>query len=146
MNDLIKVRDVTAKYDITSRALTYYEDMGLLTSTRCDDYAYRLYDGEAVKRLEQILILRKLNISIKDIKRIFDTPGTEAVLEILGKKTHSIDEEIALLHELKGIIGDFIREIERVNFADNADVKLLYDKAKTSIMSASRPTSRAWLR
>ena len=130
MNGLIKVRDVTVKYDISSRALTYYEDMGLISSTRNEEYAYRMYDNEAVKRLEQILILRKLNISIKDIKRIFDTPGSAAVLEVLSKKTQNIDEEIALLHELKGIIADFIREIENMNFANNADVRLLYDKAK----------------
>lgn len=130
MNELIKVRDITMKYDISSRTLTYYEDMGLISSTRSGDYAYRMYDEEAVKRLEQVLILRKLNISIKDIKRIFDTPGSSAVLEVLGKKTQNIDEEIALLYELKGIITDFIREIESVNFANNADVKLLYDKAR----------------
>ena len=35
-----------------------------------------------------------------------------------------------LLHELKEIILDFIREIEQVNFADNSDIKLLYNKAK----------------
>ena len=130
MNELIKVRDITMKYDISSRTLTYYEDIGLISSTRSGDYAYRMYDEEAVKRLEQVLILRKLNISIRDIKRIFDTPGSSAVLEVLGKKTQNIDEEIALLYELKGIITDFIREIESVNFANNADVKLLYDKAR----------------
>ncbi|MBU5427687.1 hypothetical protein KQI41_14955 [Tissierella pigra] len=34
------------------------------------------------------------------------------------------------MHELKEIVLDFIREIERVNFADNSDIKLLYNKAK----------------
>ncbi|WP_313340027.1 MerR family transcriptional regulator [Sedimentibacter sp.] len=57
--------NVSSKYDITARTLRYYEDMGLLYSTRSDDYAYRMYDKNAVRRLEQILILRKLNISIK---------------------------------------------------------------------------------
>ena len=58
MNDLIKIRDVSVKYDISARTLRYYEDMGLITSARSDDYAYRLYDEAAVQRLEQILILR----------------------------------------------------------------------------------------
>ena len=130
MKELIKVRDMSLKYDISARALKYYEDMGLLTSTRGDDYAYRMYDENAVRRLEQILILRKLNISIKDIQRIFSVSGSEAVLEVLEKKVQHIDEEVALLHELKDIVLDFIREIERMNFADNSDIKLLYDKAK----------------
>ncbi len=130
MNNLIKIKDVSSKYDITARTLRYYEDMGLLSSTRSDDYTYRMYDENAVRRLEQILILRKLNISIKDIQSIFNTSGSDIVLEVLGKKVQSIDDEVALLHELKEIVLDFIREIEQVNFADNSDIKLLYNKAK----------------
>jgi len=29
MNNLIKIRDVSSKYDIIARTLRYYEDMGL---------------------------------------------------------------------------------------------------------------------
>ncbi len=130
MNNLIKIKDVSSKYDITARTLRYYEDMGLLSSTRSDDYAYRMYDENAIRRLEQILILRKLNISIKDIQRVFNTSGSDVVLEVLGKKVQSIDDEVSLLHELKEIVLDFIREIEQVNFAENSDIKLLYNKAK----------------
>jgi len=86
MNDLVKIRDMTTKYDLSARTLRYYEDMGLIKSTRSEDYAYRLYDEANVKRLEQIIILRKLNISIKDIQRIFSAPGSGIVLEVLGKK------------------------------------------------------------
>lgn len=130
MNNLIKIKDVSSKYDITARTLRYYEDMGLLSSIRSDDYTYRMYDENAIRRLEQILILRKLNISIKDIQRVFNTSGSDVVLEVLEKKVQNIDDEVALLHELKEIVLDFISEIEQVNFADNSDIKLLYNKAK----------------
>lgn len=131
MKELIKIRDVSSKYDISSRALRYYEDMGLITSTRSENYAYRLYDENAIKRLEQILILRKLNISIKDIKRIFDTSGAEVVLEVLGKKVKDIDDEVALLHELKAVVLEFIHQIEYADFSRDSDVKMLYERAKT---------------
>jgi len=130
MRELSKIKEVSDKYDVTARTLRYYEDMGLLTSTRGDGYAYRLYDEAAIRRLEQILILRKLNISIRDIQRIFSAPGSEVVLEVLGRKVRNIDGEVALLHELKDIVLAFIREIERMDFGKNADIKLLYDKAK----------------
>jgi len=93
-------------------------------------YAYRMYDDANIKRLEQILILRKLNIGIKDIQRIFSTAGSEVVLEVLGQKVNDIDEEVALLHELKEIVLAFIRQIEQADFSKDSDVKLLYDKAK----------------
>ncbi|MDH6363889.1 DNA-binding transcriptional MerR regulator [Enterococcus sp. PF1-24] len=130
MNELMKIRDVSSRYDVTARTLRYYEDMGLLTSIRNDDVAYRMYDENAIRRIEQILILRKLNISIKDIKRIFDSASSELILDVLGKKVENIDDEVALLQELKEIVLDFIQEIERINFTDNSDIKQLYDKAK----------------
>ncbi|MEG0276843.1 MAG: MerR family transcriptional regulator [Coprobacillus sp.] len=130
MNELIKIRDISTKYDISARTLRYYEDMGLITSTRSDNYAYRLYDDNAIQRLEQILILRKLNISVKDIQRIFNTSGSEVVLEVLEKKVNAIDEEVSLLHELKTIVLDFIRQIEQSDFSRESDIKMLYEKAK----------------
>ncbi len=130
MSHLIKIKDVSNQYDVTARTLRYYEDIGLLTSIRSADYAYRMYDEGAIRRLEQILILRKLNISIKDIQRVFSASGSEVVLEVLGKKVTSIDDEVALLHELKEIVMDFIHEIELVNFSENSDIKQLYSKAK----------------
>lgn len=130
MSNLIKIRDVSTKYDISARTLRYYEDMGLLSSTRSNDYAYRLYDETAVNRLEQILILRKLSISIKDIQRIFNTSGSEVVLDVLSKKVGDIDDEVALLHELKEVVLEFIRQIEQADFSKGSDVKMLYEKAK----------------
>lgn len=103
--------------------------MGLLSSARSEDYAYRLYDENARKRLEQILILRKMNISIKDIQRIFDTSGSEVVLDVLGKKVEDIDGEVSLLHELKEIILEFIQQIRQADFSRAADVKMLYERA-----------------
>ena len=104
MTGLIKIREVTERYNIPARTLRYYEDMGLIESARVADYAYRLYDRQALKRLEQILILRKLNISIKDIQLIFQATGSETVLEVLGRKVEDINEEVALLRDLRDII------------------------------------------
>ena len=130
MNELIKISEISEKYAVTTRSLRYYEDMGLINSTRSEDYAYRLYDESAVKRLEQILILRRLNISIKDIKRIFNAPGSNVVLEVLDKKVSDIDDEVALLHELKEIVLEFIRQIKNTDFSNDSNVKMLYEKAR----------------
>lgn len=130
MANLAKIRDISVKYHVSARTLRYYEDMGLIKSTRNDDYAYRLYDEAAIKRLEQILVLRRLNISIKDIKRIFSAAGSEVVLDVLEKKVENIDEEISLLHELKKIVLEFIGQIRKLDFEKETDIKLLYEKAK----------------
>lgn len=130
MAKLIKVREVSLRYDISTRALKYYEDMGLIQSSKSEDYAYRLYDQAAINRLEQILILRKLDIRVKDIQRIFQTESAELLLEVLAKKVTDVEHEMALLNELKGIVLEFIKAIDQVDFHNSGDVKLLYEKAK----------------
>lgn len=130
MNELFKIRDISTRYGISARTLRYYEDMELINSIRNDDYAYRMYNETSIKRLEQILILRKLNISIKDIQRIFNTSGSEVVLEVLGKKVDDIDDEVSLLNELKEVVLEFIDQIEKSDFGKDSDIKLLYEKAK----------------
>ena len=130
MNKLTKIKDVSSQYGVTARSLRYYEDMELLSSTRNEEYSYRLYDEDAIRRLEQILILRKLNISIKDIQQIFRTSSSDIVLDVLEKKVHTIENDISLLRELKGIILDFIKEIQRVNFSDDSGIEFLYSKAQ----------------
>ena len=129
MDNLTKIRDLSVQYGVSARALRYYEDMGLIESIRNDSYSYRLYDEVAVQRLEQILILRKLNISIKDIQRIFKASGSEVVLDVLKSKVNSIDQEVILLQELKEIVLEFINQIKQSDFGLESDIKLLYAKA-----------------
>ncbi|MCK8489176.1 MerR family transcriptional regulator [Paenibacillus sp. MBLB2552] len=43
----------------------------MLKSERPPFEKYRFYDSEAINRLQQILVLRKMQISIKDILRIY---------------------------------------------------------------------------
>lgn len=129
MAELIKIREVSSRYDISARALRYYESMGLIKSTRSRDYAYRLYDRQAIKRLEQILILRKLNISMKDIQLIFQASSSGIVLEVLGKKVEAINGEVALLQNLRDIILEFVEQIKQADFSRDDDVKRLYERA-----------------
>ena len=75
------------------------------------------------------MVLRKLNISIKDIQLIFQTNSSEVVLEVLGKKVEDIDGEVALLQDLRNIVLEFIEQIRQVDFGRDDDVKRLYERA-----------------
>lgn len=62
--------------------LRYYEQIGLIESKRKDDYAYRVYDEEAICRLRQIIILRKLRVPVKQIIRILNNFDAAAAVQI----------------------------------------------------------------
>jgi len=51
---------------VSSRTLRYYEEVGLLWSNHPDNKTQRYYDAAALERLKQIIILRKLQIPVKE--------------------------------------------------------------------------------
>ena len=145
MKELAKIHDVSLKYDISTRALKYYEDMGLIKSTHIDDYSYRCYDEAAIMRLEQILILRRLDISIKDIGKIFASSKSDTLLELLRGKVDEIEQQSDLLRELKNIVLDFIDRIEQYDFEDKNDVRLLYETTAANVSEKTETPTESFM-
>ena len=48
--EFLTISQVSKQFHISTRMLRYYEKEGLICSRRMQDYSYRVYDGEAVKR------------------------------------------------------------------------------------------------
>ena len=122
----LTISQMSKSFGVTPRMLRHYEKMGLITPTYREDYAYRTYDENAVKRLQQIVILRKLRISLKDIAVILDDSKYTATLEILRRSISELDKEINALDVIRGIIGDFAERLEKNRL--KADFHLLEDK------------------
>src|SRR5690625_3150809 len=57
---------------ITSRTLRHYHQIGLLTPTRTGSGGLRHYNQHALVRLQRILLLRELGISLASIAEILD--------------------------------------------------------------------------
>ena len=122
----LTISQVSKSFGVTPRMLRHYEKMGLITPTYMEDYAYRTYDENAVRRLQQIVILRKLRISLKDISVILDDSKYAATLEILRRSISDLDEEINALDVIRGIIKGFAERLEENRL--KADFHLLEDK------------------
>lgn len=94
--------------------LRYYEQNGLIQSMRIEGYSYRVYDEANLKRLQQVIILRKLQIPIKQICIILNNPNTATVVEIFKNGIKELDSEITALSTIKLILDNFVKEIERI--------------------------------
>ncbi|ABX44060.1 MerR family transcriptional regulator [Lachnoclostridium phytofermentans] len=90
--DLMKITEVTEKFGISSRTRRYYEQVGLLQCERPSFEKYRFYDSENISRLKQIIVLRKMQIPIKDILRIYESQDMEILVQSFVRRI----EEIAL--------------------------------------------------
>lgn len=100
----LTITQVSTSFGITPRMLRHYEKMGLITPTYKEDYAYRTYDENAVKRIQEIIILQKLRISLKDISVILNSNEYSEVLETLRQNLEDLNEEISSLDTIRNII------------------------------------------
>jgi DNA-binding transcriptional MerR regulator/DNA gyrase inhibitor GyrI len=119
------ISQISKSFAISTRALRYYEQLGLLKSTRLDDYAYRAYDEEAVRRLQQIMVLRKLRIPLKQIVTILASEDAAKIIETFRQNLSEIDDEITALSTIRSILSTFIA---RLNENAHLDINLsLFD-------------------
>lgn len=102
--ELMTITEVTKAYNVSTRQLRYYDQIGLLKSTRKENYAYRVYDESAVRRLQQILVLRKLRIPLKQIASIFNDPCKHQALEIFQSHINELNNEISALQTIKNLL------------------------------------------
>lgn len=109
----LTITQVSKGFGVTPRMLRHYEKMGLITPIFKEDYAYRTYDEAAVRRLQQIIILRKLRISLKDIAVMLNDEECSASLEILRKSIAELDGEISALGIIRGIIRSLADKLEK---------------------------------
>lgn len=111
--ELATITQVSKMFGVSTRMLRYYEQIGLLTSLKKDDYAYRVYDEQSIARLQQIIVLRKLRIPLKQISMIFANPDAKTMLEIFLQNISEIEEEITALSTMRLIMNNFVDELKR---------------------------------
>lgn len=76
------IQEIAKLAGTTSRTLRHYDEIGLLTPSGIGTNGYRRYDGEALVRLQRILLLRELGLGLPQIAEILARPtAAEDALE-----------------------------------------------------------------
>jgi DNA-binding transcriptional MerR regulator len=102
--------------------------MGLIQSMRSEFEKYRYYDAANVERLKQIMVLRKMQIPIKDIIRIYESDDMSVVVKAFVNRINTIDEEVNALSELKRIVNEFLQIMLQNGINKISALPLLYEE------------------
>ena len=104
MKTISQVASITG---ISTRTLQYYDEIDLLKPSELTPSGYRLYDDEALQKLQQILFYKELNFKLNEIKEILQKPEYDKIeafkkqKKLLSLKRNRIDKLIALLEKLE---------------------------------------------
>lgn len=108
----LTISQVTQRYGVTHRMLRHYEKLGLIRPIYREDYAYRCYDETALKRVQLIIILRKLRIPLKQIAVILQDDRYEQTRRILQDSIDELDGEIRSLDTIRSILNAFLLRLD----------------------------------
>ena len=104
MKTISQVAELTG---ISIRALQYYDEIGLLKPSELTPSGYRLYDDDALQKLQQILFFKELGFRLKEIREILQKPDFDRIAafkkqkELLLLKRNRTDRLIQLLSRLE---------------------------------------------
>lgn len=104
MRTISQVAELTG---ISIRTLQYYDEIGLLKPSELTQSGYRLYNDDALQKLQQILFFKELGFKLKDIGEILQKPDFDRITaftkqkELLLLKRNRTDRLIQLLGRLE---------------------------------------------
>ncbi|CDO31022.1 thiol-specific antioxidant-like protein/peroxidoxin BcpB [Mycolicibacterium vulneris] len=99
------IGDLARRTSVTTKAVRYYESLGLLTPERLPN-GYRVYDLDDVRLVEEIKSLRRLGIPVE---------RTRPFLECLASGSLHSDECPSSLASYRDVIEDLTERIEELS-------------------------------
>lgn len=102
-----------ARYSgLTVRTLHHYDEIGLLSPSQRSDAGYRLYVPGDVARLTQILLLRRLNLSLAEIREVLARPES-SLQETIGQQISHLKERIGFQTQLVERLEAIYQRLQR---------------------------------
>ncbi|OWR31706.1 hypothetical protein CDO73_04275 [Saccharibacillus sp. O23] len=99
-----KTGELSALTGLTLRTLRYYDQIGLFSPSARTGSGHRLYDTEDLSRLQRILLLKSIGLSLEEIRDMQSGGNDEAarVLELqIGRLRSELEARQRLLSELE---------------------------------------------
>ena len=110
---LLRIQEVAAETGLTTRAIRYYEEMGLLEPAGRSDGAYRLFDASDLERLRFIRSLRDdAGFSLAQIGQLLEDEDARERNRERFRATQDPAERRALLTDARDRVDRQIETLE----------------------------------
>jgi DNA-binding transcriptional MerR regulator len=117
--EYLQVADVSRRTGLTRKALRVYEDMGLVEPVERTPAGYRLYDEDALRRIELINRAKVLGLTLAEAKEFLHVAEGccgehhPELAALVGRKLEETQRRITELATLRQTLEDVLLRLEQ---------------------------------
>ncbi|MBW7457323.1 MerR family transcriptional regulator [Paenibacillus sepulcri] len=120
MSHRMRIGDLTERAGVTQRTVRYYESIGLIPSGEREGNGQHYYTEETLARLRKIDQLKRLGLSLEEIRDVIDlyfldpsgVQPKQKVLGILRQHLAESDQKIGALQQFRAELQANIERFE----------------------------------
>jgi DNA-binding transcriptional MerR regulator len=132
----LRVGELAKRTGLTVRTLHHYDEIGLLAPSKRTAAGYRLYGVRDVARLQQIVSLRQLGLSLEEIGDFLKRPDTSVkrvVSMLVARMREQIERQRELLELLERLEREWMADREPTidEFIYSIEAMTMYEKYYT---------------
>lgn len=99
--------------NVNKDTLLYYDKVGIFSPEIIASNGYRYYSIYQADVFKVILILKELDMSLKEIKQFLDNRSPENLILLLAHKERALTKKIAELESMKKLVSDKINNTKQ---------------------------------
>lgn len=128
------IKEISKLAGISIRTLRYYDEIGLLPPSSLSASGYRLYDSKAIERLQEIMFYRELELPLKDIQKIMNSPNYNKE-QALCKQKALLEQKRNRLNGIIALINDVMKGVNTMSFEEfnKSDVEAIICNMKQQL-------------
>lgn len=124
-NKLFTIGQFADLHEINKKTLMWYDEIGLLKPALVKDNGYRCYSYEQSSTLETILMLRELNVSLKEIQGFINKPTIDSMEKLLEEKLQELEKTIAHLRSIRRVLLNHKEDMATLRGLDVSEIGLV---------------------
>lgn len=104
---LLTIGQLARRLRIPVRTIRYWSDIGAVPPAGRSEGGHRLYDAEAIARLELVRTLRELGLGLDDVRRVLEREAT--VADVAAARVAALDAQIQSLRLDRAVLSAIAR-------------------------------------
>ncbi|MCI8513739.1 MAG: MerR family transcriptional regulator [Lachnospiraceae bacterium] len=137
---LLTIGQFAALHGINKKTLMWYDEIGLFKPAAVNpENGYRCYNYHQSSLLETILLLRELNVSIKEIQAFMENRSAESLKRLLDEKIEELDREILHLKAVRKTLGNHRQNMKTLLNTNLSEIRIAEKEERCLVTVAIDP-------